>query len=148
MKKTLLILLIVCLFNPFFAEAVEKEEFVNPIFNEVMEPVSDIAWENRVTPTSITIINVEGYKRYQKCKLVENTMETISFHCNEDEEVMTDKEFTEIITFTIVRYDKILKGLLIRKKYGTFKEPVLGEETLIISGEDWKYWRGYNIAEK
>jgi len=140
MKKTILILFI-SLFNPFFAEAAEKEAFVNPVFNEIMEPISTIAWENRVTPTSITIINVEGYKRYQKCKLVENTMEKISFHCNEDEEVMTDKEFTRIITYALKPPRLGFRGQLIEKKEGTFRDPVLGTEYLLIPNEKQKTGR-------
>lgn len=133
MNKLFLGLLAICgICRPAFAEEVIKDRFVNPLFYEVLEPFSQMSWENRLTPTSVTTINRDGYTLYQKCELVENVEELVSFHCNDEAEVMTDNEFTQVLTYVIKYFSDEHHGIMIQKLEGDIGRHYDGSENLII----------------
>ncbi len=61
----------------------EDERFVNPVFYETMEPISRMSWETHITPTSKMEISSNGYIETAKCKMLENTEDTVSLKCIE-----------------------------------------------------------------
>ena len=76
-KKLFLALAVMCC--P--ACAAEDEKFVNPLFYEIMDPISKIAWQTTLTPTKKIVDNGLGTTMEETCELTENTMERISLKC-------------------------------------------------------------------
>ena len=63
------------------AQAVEDEKFVNPLFAEILEPLSRGTWQTTLTPTKKIVDNGLGTTMEETCELTENTMERISLKC-------------------------------------------------------------------
>ena len=76
MKKYLLILI-----GLLSSCAIKEEKFVNPIFYKTMEPISQMVWQTRLTPTEMYVNNGYGYSETEKCKLLENTETKIVMYC-------------------------------------------------------------------
>ena len=86
MKKVLLILLsfLYVSNNVVLAEEIEKAKFVNPVFNQPLEPMSMRTGYEYLTPTSVdfrtpldkNIKNAEG-----ECELLENAEDHIKMFC-------------------------------------------------------------------
>ena len=86
MKKVLLILLSFLYVNNnvVLAEEIEKTKFVNPVFNQPLEPMSMRSGYEYLTPTSVdfrtpldkNLKNAEG-----ECELLENTEDHIKMFC-------------------------------------------------------------------
>ena len=81
MNKQLFLALAVMCCLACTARAAEDEKFVNPLFYEIMEPISKIAWQTTLTPTKKIVDNGLGTTIEETCKLTENTMERISLKC-------------------------------------------------------------------
>lgn len=133
MKKGLFVLFLLLSALPVKAEE-EEEKFVNPLFYEVMEPLSTIAWETRLTPTSVTTVNSEGYTLYQKCKLVTNSETRVSFYCNEESEVITDDDnFTQDLSYIVLSWRKEYNGTLIKVMYSDINDDRYSSWYLVVS---------------
>ena len=85
MKKVLLILLsFLYVSKVALAEEIEKTKFVNPVFNQPLEPMSMRSGYEYLTPTSVdfrtpldkNLKNAEG-----ECELLENTEDHIKMFC-------------------------------------------------------------------
>ena len=76
-KQLFLALAVMCC----LACAAEDEKFVNPLFYEIMDPISKIAWQTTLTPTKKIVDNGLGTTMEETCELTENTMERISLKC-------------------------------------------------------------------
>ena len=76
-QKIVLFMTVVCC----LACAAEDEKFVNPLFYEIMDPISKIAWQTTLTPTKKIVDNGLGTTMEETCELTENTMERISLKC-------------------------------------------------------------------
>ena len=85
MKKVLLILLsFLYVSKVVLAEEIEKTKFVNPVFNQPLEPMSMRSGYVYLTPTSVDfrtpldkdIINSKG-----SCELLENAEDHIKMFC-------------------------------------------------------------------
>ena len=63
------------------AQAVEDEKFVNPLFAEILEPLSRGTWQTTLTPTKRAINNKLGTNREENCELLENTQTHIALKC-------------------------------------------------------------------
>ena len=81
MNKQLFLALAVMCCLPCTARAAEDEKFVNPLFYEIMEPISKIAWQTTLTPTKRAINNKLGASREENCELLENTQTSITLKC-------------------------------------------------------------------
>ena len=81
MNKQLFLALAVMCCLACTARAAEDEKFVNPLFYEIMEPISKIAWQTTLTPTKKIVDNGLGTTIEETCELTENTMERISLKC-------------------------------------------------------------------
>ena len=81
MNKQLFLALAVMCCLACTARAAEDEKFVNPLFYEIMEPISKIAWQTTLTPTKKIVDNGLGTTMEETCELTENTMERISLKC-------------------------------------------------------------------
>ena len=58
----------------------KNQEFVNPIFYEVMNPFSTGTWHTQITPNMMISSN-KGDVVKQVCALIENKMETVTLKC-------------------------------------------------------------------
>ena len=81
MNKQLFLALAVMCCLACTARAAEDEKFVNPLFYEIMEPISKIAWQTTLTPTKRAINNKLGASREENCELLENTQTSITLKC-------------------------------------------------------------------
>ncbi len=81
MNKQLFLALAVMCCLACTARAAEDEKFVNPLFYEIMEPISKIAWQTTLTPTKKVINNKLGASREENCELLENTQTHITLKC-------------------------------------------------------------------
>lgn len=81
MNKQLFLALAVMCCLACTARAAEDEKFVNPLFYEIMDPISKIAWQTTLTPTKKIVDNGLGTTMEETCELTENTMERISLKC-------------------------------------------------------------------
>ena len=81
MNKQLFLALAVMCCLACTARAAEDEKFVNPLFYEIMDPISKIAWQTTLTPTKKIVDNGLGTTIEEICELTENTMERISLKC-------------------------------------------------------------------
>ena len=79
-KKIVLFMTVVCCLV-CTAQAAEDEEFVNPLFAEILEPLSRGTWQTTLTPTKKIVDNGLGITMEETCELTENTMERISLKC-------------------------------------------------------------------
>ena len=79
-KKIVLFMTVVCCLA-CAARAVEDEKFVNPLFAEILEPLSRGTWQTTLTPTKKIVDNGLGTTMEETCELTENTMERISLKC-------------------------------------------------------------------
>ena len=94
------------------AVAAETEEkFINPIFYEPMHPVSRISWYTEITPTEIMSDSKAGRILRQKCRLVENTMESVVLYC---EHPFSGKKLMEYYRFTLHPENREYDGILVR----------------------------------
>ena len=73
---------LITLFTLFLASctSVKKDEFVNPIFYKTMYPISTIASETQITPTSYRG-EYNGYVTTGNCILLENKQDSIKLKC-------------------------------------------------------------------
>ena len=78
MKKTWMMVFV--LMVAACASKTEEQKFVNPIFYQVMNPVSTGTWYTQITPTEMLRSN-KGTDLKQKCTLIENTMEAVTLQC-------------------------------------------------------------------
>ena len=85
MKKVLLILLsFLYVSKVALAEEIEKTKFVNPVFNQPLEPMSMRSGYVYLTPTSVdfrTPLDKNIKDGQGKCKLLENTEDHIKMFC-------------------------------------------------------------------
>ena len=81
MNKQLFLALAVMCCLACTARAAEDEKFVNPLFYEIMDPISKIAWQTTLTPTKRVINNKLGASREENCELLENTQTSITLKC-------------------------------------------------------------------
>ena len=79
-QKIVLFMTVVCCLA-CAARAVEDEKFVNPLFAEILEPLSRGTWQTTLTPTKKIVDNGLGTTMEETCELTENTMERISLKC-------------------------------------------------------------------
>ena len=79
-KKIVLFMTVMCCLA-CAARAVEDEKFVNPLFAEILEPLSRGTWQTTLTPTKKIVDNGLGTTMEETCELTENTMERISLKC-------------------------------------------------------------------
>ena len=79
-KKIVLFMTVVCCLV-CTAQAAENEEFVNPLFAEILEPLSRGTWQTTLTPTKRVINNKLGASREENCELLENTQTSITLKC-------------------------------------------------------------------
>ena len=79
-KKIVLFMTVVCCLV-CTAQAAEDEEFVNPLFAEILEPLSRGTWQTTLTPTKRVINNKLGSSREENCELLENTQTSITLKC-------------------------------------------------------------------
>ena len=79
-KKIVLFMTVVCCLV-CTAQAAENEEFVNPLFAEILEPLSRGTWQTTLTPTKRVINNKLGSSREENCELLENTQTSITLKC-------------------------------------------------------------------
>ena len=80
LKKIVLFMTVMCCLA-CAAQAVEDEKFVNPLFAEILEPLSRGTWQTTLTPTKKIVDNGLGTTMEETCELTENTMERISLKC-------------------------------------------------------------------
>ena len=80
LKKIVLFMTVVCCLV-CTAQAAENEEFVNPLFAEILEPLSRGTWQTTLTPTKRVINNKLGASREENCELLENTQTSITLKC-------------------------------------------------------------------
>lgn len=72
------IIISLCVTN--LPRAEETQQFVNPLFNQVMQPVSTTAWRTKITPTQM-VSDKKGTVLIQKCTLIENTWQAVTLQC-------------------------------------------------------------------
>jgi len=58
----------------------QEEKFVNPLFYNILRPVSPLGWENRITSSSVNE-KFLNKNLASKCILLENKDKEISFEC-------------------------------------------------------------------
>ena len=76
-----------------------SEEFVNPLFNETLKPISRMAWTTQLSPTRVRISNA-GYEVIKKCELLENAWEKVSLKCTFFNP-LSNRDVTYIYTYQI-----------------------------------------------
>ena len=82
--------------------SVKKDEFVNPIFYKTMYPISTIASETQITPTSYRG-EYNGYVTTGDCILLENKQDSIKLKCEMLYSGETNTR-TEIIKYELAKY--------------------------------------------
>ena len=76
-----------------------SEEFVNPLFNETLKPISRMAWTTQLSPTQVRISN-DGYEQIEECELLENALEKVSLKCTFFNP-LSNRDVTYIYTYQI-----------------------------------------------
>ncbi len=108
MKKFILILVVMFVFgNSAWAEEAKKIEFVNPVFNQPLEPISNQTGYEYLTPTSVdfrtpldkNLKNAEG-----NCELLENEEDHIKMSCKLTWLLYDTKYKTYKEDFTVEKY--------------------------------------------
>ena len=79
----------------------KEENFVNPIFYQTMEPVSNTAWQTVITPKSHSVSNL-GDIYTTKCFMTENEMDHVTLNCEGPE--VPEMKITKKDRYT-VRYE-------------------------------------------
>lgn len=113
MKKAgimfVVLMLVACATKP------EEQKFVNPIFYEIMDPLSTGTWQAKITPTSL-IRNRKGTVSEQKCTLIENNIDSVTLQCAWDDQPSNVLQYRFIPDWE----NKSYNGILVRL---TFKSP-------------------------
>lgn len=128
------------------ANLINKTEFVNPIFNQPLRPLSDGNGYTYLTPTSIDMRTPKDKKQVdgiEQCELIENTQERITLKCkykwipSEGELWYADTHLKSSIPFERKAAGQIIKVYSTTyEKYFTYYIKYLHSDTCLIIEED------------
>ena len=109
----------------------EEQNFVNPIFNKEMVPLSTGTWYTRIMPTKM-VRTYKGDTIIQKCTLTENTMAAVTLRCEGPDP--DNRGYILIYRFVLRPENKDYGGMLVNMLYRSPDEleEFTSQESLII----------------
>ena len=140
MKKFVLILGLVLSFsaNAQAEDNVNKQEFVNPIFYQPLEPLSRVSTWTYLTPTSIksmTPLDKNKVAMTGECELLENRENFIKLLCNTSWQMLENRHMVTNTSEDIYTYE--IKGMFsdicVKVKKVIYKITKRGNEKLSTS---------------
>ncbi len=78
----------------------KEEKFVNPLFYKTLISISHFTDKANITPSSVNIVEMGGFERNYKCRLVNNQMDSITLDCQKSDNI-SQKYETVSFTYSI-----------------------------------------------
>lgn len=95
----------------------KEEKFVNPLFYKTLISISHFTDKANITPSSVNIVEMGGFERNYKCRLVNNQMDSITLDCQKSDNILKNmKQFLLLIVLNPV----VKKTLVWMKVVGLF----------------------------
>ena len=102
MRKGVLIFVVIALMSTSCAlfNQNKEEKFVNPLFYKTLISISHFTDKANITPSSVNVVEMGGFERNYKCRLVNNQMDSITLDCQKSDNV-SQKDKTVSFTYSI-----------------------------------------------